>query len=130
MPELRISTEKVCGFIEVAREVAGQPPTSVGDGTIAGDDAPPLVSEDDPEFDDRRQEMTEFIAGLNIAEQVDLLALIFVGRGDYDLVEWGDAVREANDRIADRDADYLIGDTALPEYLSAGLNAFGRSCDE
>jgi hypothetical protein len=38
-------------------------------------------------------------------------------------------VREANDRIADRDPDYMIGDAALPEYLGDGLEALGKSCD-
>jgi hypothetical protein len=129
MPELRISTDKVCDFIEAAREIAGQVPPTTGDATTSGDDSPLMTIEDNPAEDDRREQINEFIAGLNIAEQIDLLALIFVGRGDYDISEWGDAVREADDRIADRDPDYLIGDALLPEYLGAGLNAFGRTCD-
>src|SRR5580658_7978177 len=129
MPELRISTAKVCDFIEAAREVAGKVPPTTGDRTTTGDDSPLETIEDYPGEDARRGQMREFIAGLNVAEQIDLLALIFVGRGDFDIDEWEDAVREANDRIADRDADYMIGDAALPEYLGIGLDAFGRSCD-
>jgi hypothetical protein len=129
MPELRISAQKVCDLMETAREVAGQVPPTTGDRTTSGDDSPLLTIEDNPSVDSRREQMQEFIAGLNESEQVDLLALIFVGRGDFDIVEWKDAVREAADRIADRDADYLIGDAALPEYLGEGLNAFGKSCD-
>jgi len=129
MPELRISTAKVCDFIEAAREVAGLVPPTTGDATTSGDDSPLMTIEDNPAEDSRRSEMHEFIAGLNIAEQVDLLALIFVGRGDFDVVEWIDAVREAEDRIADRDPDYMIGDAALSAYLGAGLEAFGKSCE-
>ena len=129
MPELRISTEKVCAFIEAAREVAGLVPPTTGDRTSTGDDSPLVTIEDDPGRDARRREMREFIAGLNIAEQTDLLALIFVGRGDFDIGEWRDAVREARDHIAERDADYMIGDAALPGYLGDGLDALGRSCD-
>lgn len=85
-----------------------------------------ISSEDE---DGRRGQMVEFVAGLNVEEQVDLLALIWLGRGDYDISEWDDALTEAEARIAARDPDYMIGDAALPEYLGGGLEAFGRSCD-
>ena len=133
MPELRISTEKVCALIEAAREVAGKVPSTAGDQTTTGDDSE-LVTIEDPEGigedeDARRREMVEFIAGLNVEEQTDLLALILVGRGDYDAVEWDDAIAEDESRIAARDPDYLIGAAALPEYLGDGLEALGRNCD-
>ena len=134
MPELRIAVEKVCALIEAAREVAGKVPPTTGDRTTTGDDSP-LVSiedypgEDDWDGDDRRREMVEFIAGLNVDEQVDLLALIMLGRGDYEFADWDAAVSEAEGRIAARDPDYMIGDAALPEYLGDGLEAFGLTCD-
>jgi hypothetical protein len=129
MPELRISTEKVCDFIEAAREVAGKVPSTAGDHTTTGDDSKLVTIEDYPGEDDRRGQMVEFIAGLNIDEQIDLLALIMLGRGDYDIAEWDIAVAEAQGRIAARDPDFMIGDAALPEYLGDGLEAFDRSCD-
>jgi len=133
MAELRISTDKVCAFIEAAREVAGKVPSTAGDSTTTGDDSR-LVTIEEPEGigedeDARRGEMIEFVAGLNVEEQTDLLALIWLGRGDYELAEWDDAVAEAEARIAARDPDYMIGDAALPEYLGGGLEAFDRSCD-
>jgi hypothetical protein len=130
MAELRISTDKVCAFIETAREVAGKVPSTAGDRTTTGDDSRLVTIEDYPGDDARRREMVEFVAGLNVEEQVDLLALIWLGRGDYGLAEWDDALTEAEARIAARDPDYMIGDAGLPEYLGAGLEAFGRSCDE
>lgn len=129
MPELRISTDKVCDFIEAAREVAGLVEPTTGDKTTTGDDSKLVTIEDNPAEDDRRGQMIEFINGLNTAEQTDLLALIYLGRGDFDIAEWHDAVREAAMRLDDRSADFMIGDAALPEYLGAGLDAFDRSCD-
>ena len=83
MPELRISTDKVCALIEAAREVAGKVPSTAGDQTTTGDDSsletiqePEGLGEDE---DARREEMVEFIAGLNVEEQTDLLALIWLG---------------------------------------------------
>jgi hypothetical protein len=128
MPELRISTEKVCDLIEAAREVAGLVPPTTGDQTTTGDDSKLVTMEENPAEDDRRRQIIEFVFGLNAAEQTDLLALIYVGRGDYDIAEWHDAVHEAADRIADGDPDYMIGDDGLPEYLGAGLDAFGYGC--
>ena len=129
LPELRISAAKVCDFIETAREVAGKVAPTTGDRTTTGDDSELAMIEDYPGEDSRREQMVEFIAGLNVEEQVDLLALIMVGRGDYDVAEWQDALEAARTQIDDRDPDFMIGDAALPEYLGSGLDAFGRSCD-
>ena len=78
MPELRISTEKVCAFIEAAREVAGKVASTAGDRTTTGDDSKLETIVDEPgqdiyEGDDRRRQMVEFVAGLNVEEQTDLL---------------------------------------------------------
>jgi hypothetical protein len=134
MPELRISTEKVCALIEAARELAGKVPSTAGDRTTTGDDSQLTTIVDQPgqdvyEGDARRRETIEFVAGLNVEEQTDLLALIWLGRGDYDIAEWDDALAEAEARIAARDPDYMIGDAALPQYLGDGLEAFGWTCE-
>src|SRR4029077_2933635 len=73
MPELCISPAKVCDFIEAAREVAGLVPPTTGDRTTTGDDSKLTTIEDNP-GDSRWSQMREFLAGLNVAEQVDLLA--------------------------------------------------------
>ena len=129
MPELRISTAKVEDFIEAAREVAGKITPTTGDQTTTGDDSELVSIEDYPGDDARAEEIREFIAGLNVDEQIDLLALIFVGRGDFDIAEWNEAISEAGARIAQRDADYMIGDAALPEYLGAALDAVGEGSE-
>ena len=110
MPELRISAEKICALIEAAREVAGKVPSTAGDKTTTGDDSPLVSIEDYPakddwDRDDRRREMVEFVASLNVEEQTDLLALILLGRGDYEVADWDAAVSEAEGRIAARDPD-------------------------
>lgn len=129
MPELGINPEKVCAFIEAAREVAGLEISTAGDATTSGDDSP-LADMIEPEegVDPRRREMIAFIAGLDAGEQVNLLALIMLGRGDYALEEWEDALVAARDSIDDRSADFMVGDPALPGYLLEGLEAFDESC--
>lgn len=56
------------------------------------------------------------------------LALIMLGRGDYDIDECDDARAAARDGIEDCSADFMIGDAALPAYLLEGLEAFGEDC--
>src|SRR5437763_9094386 len=129
MAALRISSEKVCALIETARELAGIVPSTAGDRTTNGDDSRLATMESDPDNNDRRREAVEFIAGLNVEEQTDLLALIWLGRGDYEIDDWDEALTEAEARIAAKDPDYLIGDAALPEYIGDGLEAFGFTCD-
>lgn len=129
MPELGINPDKVCAFIEAAREVAGLSPAA--DTTEDGDDsALETLIEPKEGADPRRREMVAFVAGLDAEEQANLLALIMLGRGDYDIAEWDDALADASTVIDDRSADFMIGDPALPGYLLEGLEAFGESCED
>lgn len=129
MPELRINPDKVCQFLSAARELAGRVPATTGDKTTTGDDSP-LTFMEQRDDDPTRAQMVEFVGGLNVEEQVDLLALIYLGRGDFALVEWNDALEEARDRIAAGDPDFMIGERALPGYLGEALEAFGKTCPD
>jgi hypothetical protein len=131
MPELNINPEKVCEVIEMGRELAGLEISTAGDGTTTGDDSPleTLIEPADGR-DPRRREMVAYLGGLDAEEQVNLLALILLGRGDFSLDEWDDALATARDSIEDKSADFLIGDPALPGYLLEALEAFGESCGQ
>jgi Protein of unknown function (DUF3775) len=131
MPELGINPEKVCALVEMARELAGLVPSTADTPTADTGDDSPLANMVEPVegADPRRREMVSFIGGLDAEEQGNLLALIQLGRGDYDISEWEDALIAARDAIDDRSADFMVGDPALPAYLLEGLEAFDESCD-
>ena len=130
MPELNINPEKVCDLVEMGRELAGLTISTAGDGTTSGDDSPlGTLVEPSEGKDPRRREMVAYIGALDAEEQVNLLALILLGRGDFGLDEWEEALLTARDSIEDKSADFLIGDPALPGYLLEGLEAFEESCD-
>lgn len=76
------------------------------------------------------EELKDAIAQLNIDEQCQLVALAWVGRGDYTKDEWREAARIAAQRHTEHTAEYLIGMPLLGEYLEAGLDAFGFSCGD
>jgi hypothetical protein len=81
--------------------------------------------EEDPVFD----ELREMINDLNVDEQVELVALTWVGRGSYGPDEWESAVEEAQRAHNRRTAEYLLGMPLLADYLAEGLAAFGESVE-
>lgn len=80
---------------------------------------------EEEEQDLTAEELRELIADLNVDEAADLVALVWVGRGDYDAAEWEDAVAAARERANKRTATYLLGMPMLADYLEEGLEALG-----
>ena len=58
-----------------------------------------------------------------------LVALAWIGRGDFEPEEWRTAVAEAKQRAEGPTWKYLLGFELLPDYLEDALSAFGRSCE-
>lgn len=125
MPELAISAEKVRFLIEKTREFDVKEGASDPDsGSNAADDNMVDVLADDGE-DPVVGEITGFIKAMSDDEQIDLVALMRLGRGDGTIEEWDDLRREAADGRNDRTAAYLLGEPLVSDYLAEGLDAFG-----
>ena len=77
-----------------------------------------------------RSELSTFIRGLNVDEQIDLVALMWLGRGDGDLDNWRDLRAEASRAHNNRTASYLIGTPMLADYLEEALSQFGKSFED
>ena len=67
------------------------------------------------------------LEGMNEDEVADLVALLWVGRGDFEPEEWEDARRTALEQATTPTAEYLKGTDHLAEHLEAGLEAMGIS---
>ena len=130
MPELTISSESVCYLIVKAREYDVQDVVTEPDpASNASDDRMASVLEahaDDP----TRREIVAFIRALNEEEQVDLVALFWLGRGDGTIDEWQGLREQAREQHNDRTASYLLGEPLLSDHLEEGLSQFGKSCTE
>ncbi len=127
IPELNIATDKVAFIIVKAREFDVKEADSDPDsGSNAADDGETDVLEDKAD-DPVRQELVSYINGLNIDEQIELVALAWLGRGTYDIEEWRDALSTARSEHNKRTAQYLLGLPILGDYLEEGLAAFGKS---
>lgn len=84
------------------------------------------VFHEDPE----EAELQELIVGLNEEEQVNLVALAWLGRGTYGADEWEAALAEADRAHNEHTAEYLTGIPLLGSYLEEGLSMLGYSCEE
>ena len=80
---------------------------------------------EEKEDDLTEEELRELIDDLNVDEAATLVALTWVGRGDYDAAEWKEALEAARNRGNARTSKYLLGMPMLADHLEAGLDALG-----
>jgi len=129
VPELSISSEKVCFLIVKAREFDAQEGnTDTDSGSNASDDRMIDVLEGDENA--VQQEIRVFIAEMDEEEKADLIGLLRLGRGDGTMEEWDDMRAEGFGEHAGNVAAYLLGEPMLGDYLEEGLSQFGFSCAE
>ena len=128
VPNLSISPEKAFFIVAKARQ---------SDSKAAELDLVTDLRDDDASFgltdlskDTDRSELSGFIRGLNVDEQIDLVALMWLGRGDGDLDNWRDLRAEAERAHNNRTASYLIGTPMLADYLEEALSQFGKSLED
>ena len=127
---LSISPEQVCFIIVKAREFDAKDSVSEPDpGSNPSDDKDVAVLEDH-EDDSVVEELTSFIDAMSEDEQIDLVALAWLGRDDSTATDW-EAVREEAARAHNaRTAAYLLGMPMLGDFLEEGLSMLGYSCAE
>ena len=125
---LEIDLEKVCYIIIKAREFdAKEEGEEEEEGSNTADDSEREILLDFPN-DPTYLELRSFLESLNRDEYVDLLALVWLGRGDYTADEWPEVIAEARSVVDKKAPDYLLGIPLLSDFLEEGLNALGLSC--
>ena len=63
-------------------------------------------------------------------EQIDLVAMAWLGRDDYTAADWPEVRKEAAEAHNDRTAAYLLGIPDLGDILEEGLSMLGFSCED
>jgi hypothetical protein len=125
MPELSISAEKVGFLIVKAREFDAKEAVSDPDsGSNGSDDNMIDVLEDDGS-DPVIREIAGFINAMSEDEQIDLVALMRLGRGDGTIEEWPDIRAEAARNHNAGTVRYLLGEPMLGDLLAEGLDELG-----
>ncbi len=129
---LTLSADTIRMFVQKARAAASSMRDTFEDGhdgevefdadTLEeGHNHDGLAEEESTDLSDT--ELRELIEDLNVDEAAGLVALAWVGRGDFDAEDFDQAVEEARERAVGSTAKYLLGMPLLADYLEAGLDA-------
>lgn len=121
---LRIAPDKVAHVIALAREFDVK---TAPDELMGEEDAARVLEEsrDDPAL----AELKSFLSSLNDEEIEDLLALTWLGRGEWSVENWGEIMSEIRDVREQHTIDYLIGNPLLSDFLEEGLAQLGLPTD-
>jgi hypothetical protein len=128
VPNILISPEKVFFIVSKARQADIKAAGSEFAADFRDDDMSYGIEGRDKDTD--RKELSGFIRDLNVDEQIDLVALAWLGRGDGSLDNWRDLRADASRAHNNRTASYLIGTPMLADYLEEALSQFGKSFED
>ena len=128
---LAIPLERLGYIIAKAREFDAEVPVEpdAASGSDPADDDERQVLLDTPD-NPSEQELRDAIESLGLPELQEVVALMWLGRGDFDTESWPEALREARQSAIKNAANYLIGTPLLGSYLEEGAAALGLSLDD
>ncbi len=127
---LHINLDSLCHIINKIREfqakeevvLPGTPISPFEDGAFQ------ILAEHSEDY--TLQEMTRVIGAMSERQRAELVALMWLGRGDYGFDEWEVAVDEAIGDYSINAAGYLLAHPMAADDLEEGLIAHGYSCQD
>jgi Protein of unknown function (DUF3775) len=123
--KVALPLDKLALIIEKARVFDAQVDLDDPDsGSNPADDKEVSILEDTPD-NPIQEELVATLNSLNDEQLTQLLALLWVGRGDFDKSSWGDAVRQARESKNKRIVRYLVGTPMLGDLVEEGLAELG-----
>ncbi|MBI1364336.1 MAG: DUF3775 domain-containing protein [Alphaproteobacteria bacterium] len=130
-PELTIDPDKAFYILMKARAFDEKTEASgLEEGSNPTDDKDVAILEDNPESDATEEELRTALQSLNDDEKLDLVTLVWIGRGDFSIDEWSAARAEA-DSVRDKHAvRYLMETPLFSDFLEEGLALAGYDLDE
>ena len=75
-------------------------------------------------------EVQEVMGEMSDRQRADGVAIMWLGRGDYGVVDWEAAVEDGLEDRSDRAAEYLRAHPMVADDLEEGLIQLGYSCEE
>jgi hypothetical protein len=122
--------EQLAYIIEKAREFDEETaPVDTGSGSNPSDDNDVAILEDTPD-NPTRQELVAALDGLDDDQKIEILALVWLGRGDFAATEWRDALAQAREIYDATETEYLLGTPLLADYLEEAISALGYSLED
>ena len=127
-PDLRVPIDTVCFIISKARQFDGKTASTNSNVTSIEDDEIDAAPLEDRPNDPVQAELLSYIADLTEGQQIDLVALTWLGRDGVVLSDWYELQKIAAQEHNDHTGEYLCGTPLLGDYLEAGLDMMGRDC--
>jgi hypothetical protein len=127
---LSIPLEKLAFIIEKARQFDAESAPVNENERADGDDEGIAAILDETRSNPTYQELTGSINSLNDDERDEIVALTWLGRGDFSTGEWRQAKAAAHLRHNGREAAYLAGTPLLADYLEEAVSQLGYSLDD
>ncbi len=125
-----MNPETICFLIGKAHEFHAKEEVVIPDVPYspADDWARQILADhlDDPTY----REVQYAIEDLEPDQRAIVLALAWLGRGDYSLEEWDAAVKAANDELSPGLVNRLMSIPLIADYWEDGLRQHGYSCEE
>jgi len=128
---LNINSETVCFIIDKAREFQAKEEIVFPEVPLSPSEnwAQQILADhiDDP----CAREVVETVRDLEPDQQAELVALMWLGRGDYLLSEWDSAVSDATESLQDLTdpGTYLLAHPLVADFLLDGLDQHGLGCE-
>lgn len=101
-------------------------PDDTSDASDAVDDRFVDALEDEADNPVRR-ELQGAIASLDVDGRAALVALTWLGRGDFEAIDWDEALAAARERAQGSTARYLMGIPLLGDFIEEGAEKLGIS---
>lgn len=128
---LAINPELVCHLIKKAKAFHAREVTDIEeDSSNPIDDVikDTLAINDEDEKDPIFDEIKSIIEDLDPDQKQELIAIMWIGRGDYHVDDWFAAIDDAKN-LNLLTTEYLLSKPQIPEFLENGLNQLGYYCD-
>ncbi|MFD2110705.1 DUF3775 domain-containing protein [Thiorhodococcus fuscus] len=127
---LHLKLETLCRIIDKAREFQAKEEVVIPDSPSSPTEDWALQILADHSEDYSVQEMMQAIGTMSERQRAELVALMWLGRGDYSIEDWESAVDDAIGDYSLNAAAYLLSHPMIADHLTEGLIAHGYSCED
>lgn len=127
--ELQVNPDDVCQIIQLARNFHTQEAVVLSNETSDQDRNMSGKASEGYPVDPVRQEFRTIIADMDHRQQIELVALLWMGRGDEPAADWNSLLADAANAWSEHTDQYLLDQPLLADHLTAGLETLGHSCE-